>query len=163
MANCTRLPVAGAGTCLKFQTNWAPAPTPAPAQAGTLVQVAGNRGYPPFHLLLGLVSSESSIPSLLRAPALVIKLGELTKLNDQHILLVIVQLTKLDDQCMVINLGDLTKLEMDNRTRTRHCQDLSNFTGTCWRVPGTRQQVPVCHLYQGTKVGTEGGGNTHYL
>ncbi|PLW58107.1 hypothetical protein PCANC_04114 [Puccinia coronata f. sp. avenae] len=132
MANCTRLPVAGAGIFLKFQTNWAPAPTPAPAQAGTLVQVAGNRGYPPFHLLLGLVSSESSIPSLLRAPALVIKLGELTKLNDQHILLVIVQLTKLDDQCMVINLGDLTKLGT-----VRTCPT-SQVPAGGYRVPANR-------------------------
>jgi hypothetical protein len=105
---------------------------------------------------------------LLRAPALVIKLGELTKLNDQHILLVIVQLTKLDDQCMVINLGDLTKLgepqvdryllqvwvPVPNLARNGHPHShqepaggyLSTFTGTWWRVLGTHQQAPVCHL-----------------
>ncbi|PLW12954.1 hypothetical protein PCANC_17799 [Puccinia coronata f. sp. avenae] len=95
MANRTRVPVAGAGTCLKLQTNWAPAPTP--AQAGT--RAAGTQ-------------------------------------VDRYLLRV--------------------RVPVPNLARNGHPHPhqapsggyLSTFTGTCWPwVPGTRKQVPVCHLY----------------
>ncbi|PLW29672.1 hypothetical protein PCANC_21107 [Puccinia coronata f. sp. avenae] len=65
MANLTRVHVAGAGTCLKFQTNWEPAP--APVQAGTRVQVADDQ----YMLVIEL----SELPELAAG------LGELSKLN----------------------------------------------------------------------------------
>ncbi|PLW47496.1 hypothetical protein PCANC_07832 [Puccinia coronata f. sp. avenae] len=90
MANRTRVPVAGAGTCLKLQTNWAPAPTP--AQAGT--RAAG--GQVPA---AGAGTRAQSCQKWTPTPA----------------------------------PGTLRRVPV---------------TGTCWPwVPGTRKQVPVCHLY----------------
>jgi hypothetical protein len=59
---------------------------------------------------IGWIGSVASLlPSLVSTTALGIKLGELTKLNDQH-MMVIKQPKNLDCQCLFINIGDLNKL-----------------------------------------------------
>ncbi|PLW30029.1 hypothetical protein PCANC_27495, partial [Puccinia coronata f. sp. avenae] len=70
MANHTQVPVAGAGTCLKFQTNWAPTPAPAPAQADNQYMLVIELGE-----LLKLAAGLGELPKLAAG------FGELSKLN----------------------------------------------------------------------------------
>ncbi|PLW41526.1 hypothetical protein PCASD_09964 [Puccinia coronata f. sp. avenae] len=84
MANHTQVPVAGVGTCLKFQTNWAPTPAPAPAQAGTPVQVAGTRvqvADNQYMLVIELGELLKLAAGLGELPKLAAGFGELSKLN----------------------------------------------------------------------------------
>ncbi|PLW07201.1 hypothetical protein PCANC_13552 [Puccinia coronata f. sp. avenae] len=148
MANRTWVPVAGAGTCLKFQTNWAPAP----AQAGTRVQVADDQYMLVIELgeLPKLAAGLGELPKLAAGlgelPKLAAGLGELSELNPE-----LGERTSTGHQAWYLLQ---VRVPVPNLARNGHLHPhqapaggyLSIFMGTWWRVPCARQQVPVCHL-----------------